>query len=283
MKHFKQFEVTASPLNIDLISGLLWELDITGINEEDDKIILFADAESEINKSIVEEQLNKLKLNNIVETFGVREFSLEDKNWNEEWEKSINVIEISDRIVIKPSFRKFTPNKNQLVLEIDPKMSFGTGEHQTTKLVVLLLDKYVKAGQKVFDVGSGTGILAIAAVTLGADKALAIDNDEWCYENGIENAEANNCSDKVEVRLAEIENVTETNFDLITANINKHILLNIAERLSSKLAPGGILILSGILMEDEADIWDSYKNFNLELIDRENLDEWLALVLKKVG
>ncbi len=283
MKHFKQFEITASPLNIDLISGLLWELDITGINEEDDKIILFADAESEINKSIVEEQMNKLKLNNIVETFGVREFSLEDKNWNEEWEKSINVIEISDRIVIKPSFRKFTPNKNQLILEIDPKMSFGTGEHQTTKLVVLLLDKYVKAGQKVFDVGSGTGILAIAAVKLGAYKALAIDNDEWCYENGIENAEANNCSDKVEVRLAEIENVTENNFDLITANINKHILLNIAELLSSKLAPGGILILSGILKEDEADIWDSYKNYNLEMIDRENLDEWLALVLKKVG
>ena len=110
---------------------------------------------------------------------------------------------------------------------------------------------------------------------------MAIDNDEWCYENGIENVEANNCSDKVEIRLAEIENVAENNFDLITANINKHILLNIDKQLASKLAPGGILILSGILIEDEADILESYKKHNLELEDRENLDEWLALVLKK--
>ena len=149
MKHYKQFEITASPLNIDLISGLLWELDVTGINEEEDKLILFADAESKIDKLKVEEQLNKLKLNNIVETFSVREFSLEDKNWNEEWERSINVIEISDRIVIKPSFREFTPNKNHIVLRIDPKMSFGTGEHQTTKLVILLLEKYIVPGQKI--------------------------------------------------------------------------------------------------------------------------------------
>ena len=281
MKHYKQFEITAAPLNIDLISGLLWELDITGINEEDDKLILFANAESEINKNSVEGQLNKLKLNNIIETFNVREFSLEDKNWNEEWEKSINTIEISDRIVIKPSFRKFTPKENQLVLEIDPKMSFGTGEHQTTRLVVLLLEKYVRSGQKVFDVGSGTGILAIASVKLGAESALAIDNDEWCRENGLENTEANNCSDKIEVRLAEIENVVETNFDLITANINKHILLNIAEQLALKLSPGGVLILSGILKEDESDIWEAYKKHNLELIDKKILDEWLALVLKK--
>jgi ribosomal protein L11 methyltransferase len=281
MKHYKQFEITAAPLNIDLISGLLWELDITGINEEDDKLILFANAESEINKNSVEGQLNKLKLNNIIETFNVREFSLEDKNWNEEWEKSINTIEISDRIVIKPSFRKFTAKENQLVLEIDPKMSFGTGEHQTTRLVVLLLEKYVRSGQKVFDVGSGTGILAIASVKLGAESALAIDNDEWCHENGLENTEANNCSDKIEVRLAEIENVAETNFDLITANINKPILLNIVEQLALKLSPGGVLILSGILKEDESDILEAYKRHNLELIDKKILDEWLALVLKK--
>ena len=281
MKHYKQFEITAAPLNIDLISGVLWELDITGINEEDDKLILFANAESEINKNSVEGQLNKLKLNNIIETFNVREFSLEDKNWNEEWEKSINTIEISDRIVIKPSFRKFTAKENQIVLEIDPKMSFGTGEHQTTRLVVLLLEKYVRSGQKVFDVGSGTGILAIASVKLGAESALAIDNDEWCHENGLENTEANNCSDKIEVRLAEIENVAETNFDLITANINKPILLNIVEQLALKLSPGGVLILSGILKEDESDILEAYKKHNLELIDKKILDEWLALVLKK--
>ncbi|MBL1215385.1 MAG: 50S ribosomal protein L11 methyltransferase [Ignavibacteriae bacterium] len=280
MKEYKKFEITAIPFNIDLISGILWELDITGINEDYNKLLVFADSNSRVNANSINAQLESLVKNNLLESFSVKENTLTDKNWNEEWEKTINVIPISERIVIKPSFRRYTPKNNEIVLEIDPKMSFGTGEHQTTKLVIKMLEKFVQAEQKILDVGSGTGVLAIAAVKLGGGKAIAIDNDEWCFENGIENVNANNCSDKIEIKHAEIADITEDNFDLITANINKNILLNIADDLISKLADNGILILSGILAQDEQDILKCYESSGVKLIGKEKMDEWISLALK---
>jgi ribosomal protein L11 methyltransferase len=281
MKEFKQFEITTVPFNIDLVSGLLWELDITGVNEDYNKLLIFADSDSQVNIKSIKLKLESLVKYNLLENFSVQENTLNDKNWNEEWEKTINVIPISERIVIKPSFRSYIPKDNEIVLEIDPKMSFGTGEHQTTKLVLKMLEKFVLKGEKVLDVGSGTGILAIAAVKLGAESAIAIDNDEWCFENGIENVKANDCSEKIVIKLAEIADIDETNFDLITANINKNILLNIADDLTAKLAENGILILSGILKSDKSDILKCYEGKGLTKFGLEEMDEWIALALQR--
>ena len=217
----------------------------------------------------------------MIESFSIDETSIEEKNWNEEWEKTINVIEVNDKIVIKPTFRNYTSKPGQLVITIDPKMSFGTGEHETTKLVLNLLDKYIDERMRILDVGSGTGVLSIAASLLGAKHVLGIDNDEWCLENGLENVGLNNVNDKVDIKLTEINGVEEEPFDLILANINKHILIDIADEIYQLTNRSGKIILSGLLVEDKTDIVGLYTSKGFSLVEEKILGEWIALVFQK--
>ncbi len=281
MKTHKQFNISANPFDPDVLSGLLWQLDIEGITENKNSLSIYAGEESEVSVVQISDMLNSLKDQNMIESFSIDETSVEERNWNEEWEKTIDVIEINDKIVIKPTFRDYSPKPEQLVITIDPKMSFGTGEHETTKLVLDLLDKYINEGIRVLDVGSGTGVLSIAASLLGAEHVLGIDNDEWCLENGLENVGLNNVNDKVEIKLSEIYDINEKPFDLILANINKHILLDIADRIYQVTKNSGKVILSGLLIEDKADIIRLYNSKGFSLIEEKILGEWVALVFKK--
>ena len=231
MKNFFAYKIFCKPFDADLISGLMWNFDITGLLEDDDHITIFISENSTTKEEDILNSLKKLHSEKIIESFSIKKELLEDKNWNAIWEKSREVIRVSDRIVIKPTFKEFSAQPNEIVLTIDPKMSFGTGEHQTTKLILRLLEKYVKKGMKVLDVGSGTGILAIAAVKLGALKAVAVDFDEICLENCRENCHLNGVENSVEVLTGEIDDVKEDNFDLILANIQKNVLLEIAEKI----------------------------------------------------
>ncbi len=281
MKNYKEFIASFVPFNVELISGAFWELDIAGINELDNSIIIFALEDSPVSIADVESILEAFKGENLIESYSVSEEVIENRNWNEEWEKKVRVIEVTDRLVIKPSFKEYTPREGQIILGIDPKMSFGTGEHQTTKLVLQFLEKYTEQGAQVLDVGCGTGVLAIGAVLLGAQKAIGIDNDEWCLLNGNENVALNSLEEKVEIRLCETKDVAEKDFDLILANINKHILIEIRDDLYGKMKTGGTLILSGLLTSDEEDIVSSYSGKGLKLIEKKNQDEWIALVFRK--
>ncbi len=281
MKLYKEFTVTAEPFNTEIISGLIWELEITGINEEVNCLKIFASEESSVNIEQISAQLKKLVDEKMIFNFNVEENLVEDKNWNEEWEKSVNVIEVSDKLVIKPSFREYKSKPGQIVITIDPKMSFGTGEHQTTKLVMQLLEKYVEKGIKVLDVGSGTGVLAIASIMLGASSAIAVDNDEWCSLNGKENCQLNKVDDKIDVRLGTIIDIDEKGFDLISANIQKNILLEIAEEIKIHLKSGGNVILSGLLFNDEKEIIEKYTSLGFKFLEKQSLDEWIAIVLSK--
>jgi ribosomal protein L11 methyltransferase len=280
MKKYKEFLITSEPFNPDLISGVMWESNISGINEEVNCIKVFSDDMS-LSLEELKARLQKLKNENLLRNFTIEENILENRNWNKEWEESINVIEVSDKIVIKPTFREYNPKPGQIVLIIDPKMSFGTGEHQTTRLVLLLLEKYMLKGARVLDVGSGTGILAIASVKLGARNAVAIDIDEWCYDNAIENSALNDVNNSVDIRRGEIKDINETGFDLVFANIQKNILIEIAEEIYTRLKPGGIVILSGLLNDDEAEIIYHYKGLGLSFLETKILEPWIALVFQK--
>lgn len=281
MKHYKEFTITAEPFNPEIISGLMWELEITGVNEEVNCLKVFASEESSTNIEMISGQMKKLVDEKMIFNFNVEENLVEDKNWNEEWEKSVNVIEISDKIVIKPSFREYQSKPGRIIITIDPKMSFGTGEHQTTKLVLQLLEKYVSKNIKVLDVGSGTGVLAIASIMLGASSAIAVDNDEWCSLNGKENCQLNKVDDKIDVRLGEIKGIKEKDFDLLTANIQKNILMEIAEEIKIHLKAGGNVILSGLLFNDEKEIVEKYTSLGFKFLEKQSLDEWIAIVLSK--
>ncbi len=280
MKFYKEFTVTFEPFNVEAVSSLLWELNIDGINEEVNCVKVFAGEQSGVGINDITSQLQKLADEKLLIRFNVEEYLLEEKNWNEEWEKSINVIEVSDKLVIKPTFRDYSPKEGQIVITIDPKMSFGTGEHQTTKLVLNLTEKYLSPGSRVLDVGSGTAVLAIAAVKLGASGAVAVDNDEWCYDNGKENCALNGVEEKVEVRIGELKDVTKNNFDFIFANIQKNILLSISNGIRERIKEGGIVILSGLLYTDEKEITEGYSKLGFEILEIKKMDEWIAVVLR---
>ena len=280
MKKYKEFTITAEPFNSEILSSVLWEYDISGLNEEVNCMKVFT---SNLGLSIndISQGLQRLKDEKLIFNYSIEENVLEEKNWNLEWEQSINVIEVTDKIVIKPTFREYEEKPGQIVLIIDPKMSFGTGEHQTTKLMLMLLEKYIKKGENVLDVGSGTGIFAIAALKLGAKHSIAVDIDEWCLDNAKENSELNNVKDLIEIRQGEISDIKESGFDIILANIQKDILLKICTEIFNRVKPGGKIILSGLLTNDEDDIKKAYTGLGLNFVQALTLDPWLALVFTK--
>ena len=280
MKNFNQFTIYAIPFNVDLLSGALWELDILGLNEYDDYLTVFVYEDSEVRKIEIEQVLENLKKENLIENYSISEETLENKNWNAEWENNLKIIEVSDRIIIKPSFRDFEQKKDQIVITIDPKMSFGTGEHETTKLILKLIDKYISQGSTVLDVGSGTSVLGIAASKLGAKYVLSIDNDEWCYINGLENVEKNNLKN-IKVLHCTIEDLDDTQFNLVLANINLNVLLDIKQELCNKLENLGLLILSGILLSDLEEIKRQFLPLGLTAIEHLELNNWISIVFKK--
>jgi ribosomal protein L11 methyltransferase len=280
MKTYKEFLIHAEPFNPELITSVLWELNISGINEEYYYLKVFSD-ENNVSIEDINSQLEKLKKEKLISGFHTEESTHDYKNWNEEWENKTNIINISDNITIKPTFREYEAKEGETVIIIDPKMSFGTGEHQTTRLSVLLIQKYVKPGYKVLDAGTGTGILAIASIKFGASYALGIDIDEWTPPNFNENVKLNSAEDKAEFRLCELSEVAETDFDLVVANIHKSILMEISKEVQRHLKEGGIILLSGILPADEEDIINRYTSEGLKFLEKQRMDEWIAMVFEK--
>ena len=280
MKSYKEFIITAEPFNAEILSSILWELNIDGINEEVNCLKVFSHDENVIIESI-EKELKLLKQNKLLREFSIQENVIIEKNWNEEWEKSREIVGISDKIVIKPTFKDYSPKADEIVITLDPKMSFGTGDHQTTKICLQLLEKYIKPRMKILDAGSGTAILSVASAKLGSEKIIAFDIDEWSFENGKENVELNSVSDKVEIRNCELNDIKENDFDLVVANIQKNILLELSSDLKEKLKENGILILSGLLVSDQKEILKKYSLLQLEKIDFLQIDEWIGIVLKK--
>lgn len=274
------FKISSNPFLPDILSGLLWELEITGVTENDDIVIAFAAEDSPVNEEMINGLLNKLVAQNVIEEFSVTGEILEEKNWNELWEKSREVIRISERIIIKPTFKEYESVGDEIVITLDPKMSFGTGEHESTKLALRLIEKYVKGNEKVLDVGSGTGVLSIAAIKMGAANAVAVDNDSWCYQNCAENCTLNDVVGSIKVVEGEIGIIPEEDFDLVLANIQKNILLSISEKIKAKLKKNGIVILSGLLLKDETEIISHYQSIGFKLIENKVMDEWIAIVLK---
>jgi ribosomal protein L11 methyltransferase len=280
MDSYKKFSITAEPFNAELISGLLWTLEIEGVNEEQDKVEVFISEKKKISAEIIHSLLKQLVKQKLINSFNVEEETIQNKNWNREWEKNLHVIEVTDKIVIKPSAKEYKRKKDQVVIEINPKMSFGTGEHQTTKLMLQALEKHIKNGMKILDVGTGTGIIAIAAVKLGASSALGIDNDEWSILNASENCMINKVNSEVKILLTDINGVDNKDFDLIAANIQKNILIDISEELAKRIKKNGILILSGLLAEDEQDILSKYREPGFKLHEILKMDEWIAVVFQ---
>jgi ribosomal protein L11 methyltransferase len=199
------------------------------------------------------------------------------QNWNRTWEETIRPIRVTERIVVAPTWHPFAGRKDEIVLTIDPKMSFGTGYHESTRLILGLIELRMTPGVRFLDAGTGTGILAIAAVRLGAASAVGFDTDEWSFENALENVRLNGVADRIAIRRGDIAVVTESAFGLIAANIQKNVIEEMLPGLVSRLAPAGTLLLSGLLSGDAGPIGRTLGEAGLSITEERRDGEWIAL------
>jgi ribosomal protein L11 methyltransferase len=199
---------------------------------------------------------------------------IDQVNWNEEWEKNFEPIDVDGKCHVRAPFHPKTDAEFDIVIE--PKMSFGTGHHETTHMMIQHLLEINVEGLKTLDMGCGTAILAILAEMKGAQPIDAIDIDNWCYLNSIENAERNNCK-HITVYEGDADLLTNKNYDLIIANINRNILLNDMQSYVDCLNPKGILLLSGFYEEDIPFIDASCTEKGLTYVKKFQRNNWVSL------
>lgn len=229
-------------------------------------------------------------MNELVETFpfeGIVTFKAEqceDKDWNAEWEKNFQPILIADKCVICPTWQLDSlpeEYKQLMTILINPKMAFGTGQHQTTSLILETLLSMELKGKTVLDMGCGTAILAIMASKLGATQLTAIDIDDWCTENAKENIGLNNITN-IDVKLGDARLLDGMHFDLVIANINRNILLMDMDKYVACLSKGGELIMSGFYAEDVPMLEARAKELHMQLIAQNSRDRWTVVRLVKM-
>jgi ribosomal protein L11 methyltransferase len=207
----------------------------------------------------------------------VREVREED--WANAWKEHFFAHRVGERLVIKPSWREFEGGPGDLVVTLDPGMAFGTGLHPSTRLCLLALERAVRAGDRVLDVGTGSGILALAAARLGAERVLAVDLDEVAVEAARANAEANGLTASVEVARGSVEAAPAgQTYDLVLANIIARVIIELAPALAARVRPGGRLVASGILALRRDEVAAALAAAGLTVEETLEEADWVALL-----
>jgi ribosomal protein L11 methyltransferase len=206
---------------------------------------------------------------------------LQEADWAHAWKKFYTVLHIGARTIVKPSWLEYTPRPDEIVIELDPGMAFGTGLHPTTRLCLVALEKYLAPGMKVLDVGTGSGILAIAAAELGARQVDARDVDPVAVEVAQKNVEMNHVASLIDVSARSITTADEpTRADIVVANILAEVIAELSPALAHHLAPGAILIASGILAERAEMVSEAWHAAGISLIETWPEEDWLLMVGK---
>jgi ribosomal protein L11 methyltransferase len=233
-----------------------------------------------ISAYIPEDQYNETETANLtagIETTFTKEV-IAPRNWNAEWEQNFQPVIIEEFCGIRAHFHEPLQNVQHEII-ITPKMSFGTGHHATTYLMIQHMQQLSFAGKNVLDFGTGTGVLAILAERLGAASVTAIDNDEWSINNAAENITLNHCSNIALYQSATLQMSTE--FDIILANINKHVLIANMAGIKQHLILGGVVLMSGLLAGDRPDMEKCALNNGLSVVDCKMRGDWICLLFKK--
>jgi len=264
----------------ELLSSQLFELGFSGFLEDDAGLhcyipkTLWSNAvETDLSSIMKQDGLSAAAISAVSE--------IQQQNWNQQWEASIQPVTVTEKITIAPSWHTVLKQDGTIVLIIDPKMSFGTGYHESTRLMLRMMERTIKPNSLVLDVGTGTGILAIAAVKLGARLAVGVDTDEWSFINAKENAERNGCERTVEIRLGSLDAVPEQGFDFILANITRNTISGLFPAMIEKIDPNGIFLLSGLLRDDHDPIKKILSDRQYSILFVESENEWIGIGARK--
>lgn len=275
MQNYLEFDFKIEPLQPwnEILMAELIEIGFDSFTEEHEGILGYIQKDLFNEEAL--EQLHLLQNPELSISYTFKE--MPNINWNEEWEKNFSPINVENQVSIRAEFHVDQNLPHEIIIQ--PKMSFGTGHHATTYLMIQqMLDMNFK-NKNVLDMGCGTSVLAIFAKQQGAGKTVAIDIDEWSVENSIENAARNNVN--LDISQGTAENLGNEKFDIILANINRNILISDIPTYVSVLNPGGQLLLSGLCFFDVDDILEVCTAENLTLIKKIQREEWVSLLLEK--
>jgi ribosomal protein L11 methyltransferase len=262
---------------VEEASYLLWELGAQGVEERDASTLIKSAAGVTLIASFADDAAAQAAIAQLAPRAARLEHVVGDA-WRDAYKQYFKVTRLGPRLVIRPSWEPYAPEAQDVVVTVDPGRAFGTGTHESTRLLMAALDRLVQGGERVLDVGCGTGILAICALKLGAREARCIDIDPDAAEVARENAVANQVAAQLQADTATVEQLQES-YPLVLANIQATVLVPLAQAIAARVAPAGLLLLSGLLRGQEDEVRAAYPQFELQEMPAEG--EWIALILKK--
>lgn len=266
--------------------------DLMGLKNCETSVTVYLPDNSQGTEMLIslKQLLNRMKERDCSGSWGRLEFeikSVKEEDWANNWKQYFKPLKVGEKLLVKPSWEEYDGSDSRTILEIDPASSFGTGQHNTTKLCLELLEKAVKGGERILDLGCGSGILSIGGILLGANEATAVDIEENAVATALENAVKNNISmEDYHAYCGDIISDTDlrekigSGYDIITANIVGDVLIAMSTLFRSFLKPESILIISGIIRERKSEVVDYVVEAGFEVIEEAEGDGWAAVMLK---
>jgi len=304
-KEWIEVRIMTSTEGVEILCGVIYDTEVLGVYIEDRNDLgnndeknwdyldesLFPIKEGAVLKAYYKQSdkflsyynrlrdtLDSLDEYNIPKGEGSITFSkVYEEDWENNWKKYFKPIKITDKLVIKPLWEDYTPKENEIILNIDPGMAFGTGTHETTRMCLELTQKYLMEDMRVFDIGTGSGILAIAASLFGAKEVIGVDIDPVAVDSAKKNVSYNDLNN-IEILHGNFLEITEGKAHMVIANIIADAIIFILNQVKNILNSGGIFISSGILLEHADRVKKELLNEGYKLIEEKQMGEWIALV-----
>ena len=272
--------VRVTPDQLELAELRLWELGATGLEERDQGTIVRepVDGEVVVYAAFENEATARRALGEMSADYEADIVYVPHENWATEWRRGFGTQRIGKRLLLRPSWEPVEGEPGDVVLTIDPEHAFGSGDHETTRLVLGFLDARVKGGERVLDVGCGSGILSIAAIRLGAASSVAIDIEQDAAVVTERNAALNGVAERITASTMPLDTIEGT-YDLVLANIETRVLVHMPDALQARMAPGALLVLSGILRKERDELLAAYRSMEVDELVEEG--EWCAVVLSR--
>lgn len=306
-----EVEVITTTMASDAVSDLLYDEGAKGVLIEDpndfnelskdkkswdyveEELVKLLGDDAKVKGYFLSEEFSKAKLSSIerhvekLEEFGldkgkgiVTGLEVNDEDWANGWKKYYKPSKVGERVVIKPTWEEYNAKTDEVIVELDPGMAFGTGTHETTVMCVKLLEKHVKSESTVFDVGCGSGILGITAAKLDAARVICVDIDELSCKISRENVEMNKVKDKVDVRCGNLLDVVSDKADVIIANIIADVIISFSGDAMSFLNKEGIFISSGIIKDRRDEVLTKLREKGFSVLEVLSMGEWCAIAAK---